>query len=84
MCVEQAYCIVVTVAADNQIQAFKINVGSEPLFNLIKAELKSRIQETAITAEALIPGAAYDLWRDDEPSRWVNNLFGVISRLYIS
>lgn len=55
--VEQAYCIVVTVAADNQIQAFKINVGKEPLFNLIKAEPKSRIQETVITAEALIPGS---------------------------
>jgi hypothetical protein len=71
--VEQAYCIVVSVAADNQIQAFKINVGGEPLFNLIKAEPKSRIQETVITAEALIPGGAYDLWRDDEPSRRAAN-----------
>ncbi len=78
--VEQAYCIVVTVAADNQIQAFKINVGGEPLFNLIKAEPKSRIQETAITAEALIPGGAYDLWRDDEPSRRVNNLVGAFAQ----
>ncbi|BAY28158.1 AAA family ATPase (plasmid) [Calothrix sp. NIES-2100] len=78
--VEQAYCIVVTVGANNDIQAFKINVGGEPLFNLIKAEPKSRIQETAITAEAIIPGGAYDLWREDEPSRRVNDLVGAFAQ----
>lgn len=78
--VEQAYCIVITVAANNDIQAFKINVGSEPLFNLIKAEPKARIQETAITAEALIPGGAYDLWREDEESRRVSDLVGAFAQ----
>jgi len=78
--VEQAYCIVVTVGTNNEIQAFKINVGTQALFNLIKAESKSRIQETAITAEALIPGGAYDLWREDEPSRRVNDLVGAFAQ----
>jgi hypothetical protein len=78
--VEQAYCIVVTVAENNDIQAFKINVGSEPLFNLIKAEPKSRIQETPIPADAIIPGGAYDLWREDEPSRRVNDLVGAFAQ----
>ncbi len=78
--VEQAYCIIVTVSTNNEIQAFKINVGGEPLFNLIKAEPKSRIQETAIAAEALIPGGAYDLWREDEESRRVNDLVGAFAQ----
>ncbi|HAA26686.1 MAG TPA: hypothetical protein DCE56_02165, partial [Cyanobacteria bacterium UBA8553] len=77
--VEQAYCIVVTVAENNDIQAFKINVGDEALFNLIKKEPKSRIQETAITAEALIPGGAYELWKEGEESRYVRNLVGAFA-----
>jgi hypothetical protein len=78
--VEQAYCIVVTVGSNNDLQAFKINVGGESLFNLIKAEPKSRIQETPITAEALIPGGAYDLWRADEEARRVSDLVGAFAQ----
>lgn len=78
--VEQAYCIVVTVAENNDIQAFKINVGSEPLFNLIKAEPKSRIQETPIPADAIIPGGAYDLWQEGEDFRYVKDLVGAFAQ----
>ena len=79
--VEQAYCIVVTVAANNDIQAFKINVGGEPLFNLIKKEQKSRIQETAISADAILPGGgAYDLWQEGEESRYVKDLVGAFAQ----
>ncbi len=78
--IEQAYCIVVTVAENNDIQAFKINVTDEPLFNLIKADKKARIQETAITADAIIPGGAYDLWQEGEESRYVKDLVGAFAQ----
>ncbi len=54
--IQQAYCIVVTVSEKNEVQAFKITVGGEPLFNTIKAESRARIRETAISADALLPG----------------------------
>lgn len=40
-----------------------------------------RIQETAITADALIPGGPYDLWQEDEPSRRVKDLVGAFAQL---
>jgi hypothetical protein len=56
--IRQAYCIVVTVGSDNEVQAFKISVPEtdDPLFNLIKSDKRSRIQDTAVTADALLPG----------------------------
>ena len=36
--VRQAYCIVVSVSAKNEVQAFKVVVGSDPLFTAIKAD----------------------------------------------
>jgi len=53
--VQQAYSIVVTVSEKNEVQAFKITVKSdEPLFNLIKADGRSRIQETAVTVSPVL------------------------------
>ncbi|MCP4699973.1 MAG: ATP-binding protein [Gammaproteobacteria bacterium] len=72
--VRQAYCIVVTVSERNEAQAFKITVTDEPLFALIKADKKARIQESAITADALLPGGPYDLWRKGETARRVKDL----------
>lgn len=72
--IRQAWSIVVMVNEQNDIQAFKITVGSEPLFATVKADKRSRIQETAISAEAMLPGGPYDLWREDEPSRRVKDL----------
>jgi hypothetical protein len=72
--IRQAWSIVVTVNEQNDIQAFKVMVGSEPLFATVKADKRSRIQDTAISAEAMLPGGPYDLWREDEPSRRVKNL----------
>ncbi len=71
---QQAYCIVVTVSRENEVQAFKLNVGGEPLFQQIKADPKSRIQDSAISAEALLPGGPYDLWHEGETSRPVRDL----------
>jgi len=53
----KAYCIVVTVSADNELQAFKIQVSDAPLFATIKSDARSRIQETAISPDAVLPGA---------------------------
>ncbi len=78
--IRQAYCVVVTVSEKNDIEAFRINVSDESLFATIKADPNSRIQETAVTAEALLPGGPYDLWREDEPSRRVKDLVGAFAQ----
>jgi len=71
----QAYSIVVTVGDKGDVEAFKIVVDEKkPLFALIKADSRSRIQDTAVTAEALLPGGPYDLWREGEPARRVDHL----------
>ena len=72
--IRQAYCIVVTVSEKNDIQAFKITVTDEPHFNTIKNDRRSRLQDTAITAEALLPGGPYDLWKPEETARRVRFL----------
>ena len=72
--IRQAWSIVITVNEQNDIHAFKITVGADPLFSTVKADKRSRIQDTAISAEAMLPGGPYDLWRKDEPSRRVKDL----------
>ena len=72
--IRQAWTIVISVDAENKIQAFRVTVGANPLFVTIKEEKRSRIQEKEINAEALLPGGPYDVWRDDEPSRRVKDL----------
>lgn len=61
--IRQAYCIVVTVSTDNEIQAFKITIGDEAHFETIKNDKRLRVQDTAITAEALLPDGPYNLWK---------------------
>ena len=78
--VKQAYSIVVTVNDSNEIHAFKVVVTDEALFTIIKADKRSRIQETAISAEAMLPGGPYDLWREDEQSRRVRDLVGAFAQ----
>ena len=58
----------------NDIHAFKITVGTDPLFSTVKGDKRSRIQDTPISAEAMLPGGPYDLWRKDEPFRRVKDL----------
>jgi len=72
--VRQAYCLVVTVSERNEAQAFKVVVGDEPLFNIIKRDSRSRIQETPVTAGALLPGGPYDLWREGETAHRMKDL----------
>ena len=78
--VRSAYCMVVTVSESDAIQAFRIVVGDEPLFTTIKADRRSRIQETAISSDAMLPGGPYDLWREDEQSRRVKDLVGAFAQ----
>ena len=78
--VRQAWTIVVTVNADDAVHAFKVTpAGSDPLFATIAADRRARMPQTAINAEALLPGGPYDLWRADEPARRVKDLAGAFA-----
>ncbi len=79
--IKQAYCIVVTVSEKDEAQAFKITVTEDPHFNIIKADKRSRVQDTAVTAEALLPDGPYNLWRTGETSRRVKDLAGAFAQL---
>jgi hypothetical protein len=79
--IRQAYCIVVTVSKDDDVHAFKITVSDEPHFETIKKCTSSRVQDTAITAEALLPGGPYSLWKGGETSRRVKDLAGAFAQL---
>ena len=78
--IRSAYCVVVTVSESDAVHAFRVVVGDEPLFTIVKADRRSRIQETAISAEAMLPGGPYDLWREDEQSRRVKDLVGAFAQ----
>ena len=78
--VRQAYCIVVTISDKDEVQAFKIAGSDDPLFATIKADSRARIQETAISADALLPGGPYALWREGETARRVNDLVGAFAQ----
>lgn len=78
--VRQAYCIVVTVDANNDIQAFKLTPREEPLFERIKADERSRIVEMEISADALLPGGPCDLWREGEDARRVKDVVGAFAQ----
>jgi len=79
--IRQAYCIVVTVSDKDDVQAFKITISDEAHFETIKNEKRSRVQDTAITAEALLPDGPYNLWKGGETSRRVKDLAGAFAQL---
>lgn len=79
--IRQAYSIVVTVSEKDEAQAFKITVTEDPHFNTIKADKRSRVQDTAITAEALLPDGPYNLWHKGETARRVKDLSGAFAQL---
>ena len=78
--VRQAYGVVVTVNENNDVHAFKLQPSAEPLFLQIKNDERSRIKETAVDAEALLPEGPYDLWREDEEARFVKDLAAPFAR----
>ena len=79
--IRQAYCIVVTVSDKDEVQAFKMSVSDEAHFETIKSDKRSRVQDTAITAEALLPDGPYNLWKGGETSRRVKDLAGAFAQL---
>lgn len=79
--IRQAYCIVVTVSDKDEAQAFKLSISDEPHFETIKKHASSRVKDTAITAEALLPDGPYNLWKGGETSRRVKDLAGAFAQL---
>ena len=78
--IQQAYCIVLAVSDKNEIQAFKLSGTIGPLFQIIKEDGRSRIQDTAISAEAMLPGGPYDLWREGETAHRVKDLVNAFAQ----
>ena len=78
--VRQGYAVVVAVDEDNTEQAFRLAGTAEALFLAVKNDERSRIKETAVDAEALLPGGPFDLWRDDEDARFVKDIANAFSR----
>jgi hypothetical protein len=79
--IKQAYCVVATVSEKDEVHAFKITVTGDPQFNIIKGDKRSRVQDTAIEAEALLPDGPYDLWHPGETSRRVKDLAGAFAQI---
>ena len=79
--IRQAWSIVVTVSEKDEAQAFKITVTEEAHFNIIKGDKRSRMQDTPVTAEALLPDGPYNLWRPGETARRVKDLAGAFAQL---
>ena len=74
--IQQAYCIVITVNEKDVITAFRLSITGEPHFELIKKDKNSRIEDSAINAEALLPEGPYNLWKEGETSRRVKDIIG--------
>jgi len=73
--IRQAWCMMVTVSENNDVQAFKLSITDDPLFMTLKADTtRSRLQETKITAESLLPDGPYDLWKEGDTLRRVKDL----------
>ena len=79
--IRQAWCVVVTVSKENEDQAFKIGVADDAHFTTIKEDERARVRDTSITAEALLPGGPYNLWRENETSRRVKDLTEAFAQL---
>lgn len=78
--VRQAYGIVVTVDAENSVHAFKLPASGQPLFEEIKGHDKTRLTDTPVNAEALLPDGPYDLWQDGDDARFASQLAGAFAR----
>jgi hypothetical protein len=72
--------MVVTISEKNDVQAFKLTLTNEPLFTQIKNDPRARIQDTPVSAEALLPGGPYSLWREDEHTRRVKDLVSAFAQ----
>lgn len=78
--IRQAWCIAVTLNANGAPQAFKLNLGSGSPFSAIKNDSRSRVQASAINAEALLPDGPYALWGQDDEFRSVRDILGTFTK----
>ena len=78
--IRAAWCIVVTLNEAGETQAFRLPADGGPLFAQIKGDERSRIKETAVDAEALLPDGPYDLWQEDDEARFVGELTRAFAR----
>ena len=78
--IRAAWCIVVTLNEAGETQAFKLPADGGALFAQIKADERSRIKETAVDAEALLPDGPYDLWQETDDARFVSELTRAFAR----
>ena len=78
--IRAAWCIVVTLNEVGDTQAFRLPADGGPLFVQIKADDRSRIKETAVDAEALLPDGPYDLWQENDDARFVSELTRAFAR----
>lgn len=74
-----AYCIAVTVNEGNDVASYRIHVDNDPLFAKLLADKRLRIEETAVNAEALLPGGPFDLWAEGDKARYVKDLVGAFA-----
>lgn len=79
--VRAAWCMVVTVSEKDDIHAWKLSVTDEPTFVTIKNDPRSRIQDSAVSADAMMPGGPYDLWHEGDTARRVKDLAGSFAQL---
>ena len=79
--IRQAWCMMVTVSENNDVQAFKLGITDDPLFTTLKSDPRSRLQETKITAASLLPDGPYDLWQAGDKLRRVKDLAGAFAQL---
>jgi hypothetical protein len=79
--IRQAWCMMVTVSEANDIQAFKLGITDDALFMTLKSDPRSRLQETKITAESLLPDGPYDLWQEGDKLRRVKDLAGAFAQM---
>jgi len=79
--IRQAWCMMVTVSETNEVQAFKLGITDDPLFITLKSDPRSRMQETKITAESLLPDGPYDLWKAGDSLRRVKDLAGAFAQM---
>ncbi|GFH63128.1 MAG: hypothetical protein ZNDK_0899 [Candidatus Desulfovibrio kirbyi] len=73
--VKQAWCMVVTLSEKGAPQCFKLNISDAPHFAAIKQDQQSRVFDTTLNAEALLPEGPYDLWHPGGVSRRVKDLY---------
>ncbi len=79
--VRQAWCMVVTLSDKGDPQCFKLNVSDAAShFAAIKQDTRSRVFDTALNAEALLPDGPYDLWHQGDNFRRVQDLYEAFAR----